>query len=169
MSRALARHPLGLDKAASYYYTRAPWAGTESAGVNKNLWGVCLRSAYRGIAAAAEVKTMLAEFSAENESPQVAAQHPASVLRFDNNLIATFGKLTREVLADVAAKDSLTQKVYESYMAFLIDIMDWEDAAERGYLDSVGWRSQRLRPRRRMILKQPGCSARRAQKYRSNQ
>ena len=41
-------------------------------------------------------------------------------------------QLTREVLADVA----VTRKVHESYMAFLADIMDWEDVAERGYLDS---------------------------------
>jgi TRAP-type mannitol/chloroaromatic compound transport system substrate-binding protein len=81
---------------------------------------------------------MLAEFNAENaKALKLLRNNPGiKILRFDNNLIATFGKLTREVLADVAAKDSLTQKVYESYMAFLIDIMDWEGVAERGYLDS---------------------------------
>ena len=31
----------------------------------------------------------------------------------------------REVLADVAAKDPLTRKVYDSYMTFLAGIMDW--------------------------------------------
>jgi TRAP-type mannitol/chloroaromatic compound transport system substrate-binding protein len=57
-------------------------------------------------------------------------------LRFDDKLITTFGKFTREVLADVAGNDALTRRVYESYMTFLADIMDWAEVAEHGYLDA---------------------------------
>jgi TRAP-type mannitol/chloroaromatic compound transport system substrate-binding protein len=37
------------------------------------------------------------------------------------------------VLADVAAKDPLSGKVYDSYMAFLGGIMDWGELSETGY------------------------------------
>lgn len=33
-------------------------------------------------------------------------------------MIKTFGKLSKEVLADTAAKDPLTRKVYDSYMGY---------------------------------------------------
>ena len=45
-----------------------------------------------------------------------------------------FGKLSKEVLADVANKDPLTRRVHNSYMAFLTGIMDWTELSERGYL-----------------------------------
>ncbi len=44
-----------------------------------------------------------------------------------------FGKLSKEVLADVAAKDPLTRKVYDSYMGFLAGTMDWGELSETGY------------------------------------
>jgi TRAP-type mannitol/chloroaromatic compound transport system substrate-binding protein len=47
-----------------------------------------------------------------------------------------FGKLSREVLAELSAKDPLTRKVFDSYMAFLAGMMDWTELSERGYLDS---------------------------------
>jgi TRAP-type mannitol/chloroaromatic compound transport system substrate-binding protein len=133
---------LGLDKAASYYYYpgfHEPGTGI-SLGVNKKLWESLTLFDRRivEIAAAAEVKTMLAEFNAENAKALKALRNNPGIkiLRFDDKLIAAFGKLTREVLADVAAKDPLTRKVHESYMDFLADMMDWEEVAERGYLDS---------------------------------
>ena len=57
------------------------------------------------------------------------------ILRFSDELIKVFGKLSKEVLADIAAKDPLTRKVYDSYMAFLAGIMDWGELSETGYRD----------------------------------
>ena len=51
-------------------------------------------------------------------------------------MIKTFGKLSKEVLADTAAKDPLTRKVYDSYMAFLVGAMDWGELSETGYRDT---------------------------------
>ena len=42
----------------------------------------------------------------------------------------------KEVLADTAAKDPLTRKVYDSYMAFLSGVMDWGELSETGYRDT---------------------------------
>ena len=42
----------------------------------------------------------------------------------------------RRSLADAAAKDPLTRKVYDSYMAFLAGIMDWGELSETGYRDT---------------------------------
>ena len=57
-------------------------------------------------------------------------------MRFNDELIKTFGKLSKEVLADTAAKDPLTRKVCDSYMAFLAGVMDWGELSETGYRDT---------------------------------
>ena len=38
--------------------------------------------------------------------------------------------------ADTAAKDALTRRVYDSYMAFLAGVMDWGELSETGYRDT---------------------------------
>ena len=59
-----------------------------------------------------------------------------AILRFNDELIKVFGKLSKQVLADTAAKDPLTRKVYDSYMAFLAGVMDWGELSETGYRDT---------------------------------
>jgi TRAP-type mannitol/chloroaromatic compound transport system substrate-binding protein len=58
------------------------------------------------------------------------------VRRFSDELIKTFGKLSKEVLADTAGTDPLIRKVYDSYMAFLTGVMDWGELSETGYRDA---------------------------------
>ena len=133
---------LGLDKAADYYYYPGfHEPGTNfTLGINKTLWDG-LPASERALieaAAAAEVTRSLAEFSAENVRALklLRADPRIKMRRFSDELIKTFGKLSKEVLADTAAKDSLTRKVYDSYMAFLAGVMDWGELSETGYRDT---------------------------------
>ena len=91
-----------------------------------------------GAAAQAEVTRSLAEFNAENVKSLklLRADERIKILRFSDALIKEFGRLSREVLADTAAKDPLTRKVYDSYMAFLVGAMDWGELSETGYRDT---------------------------------
>ena len=90
------------------------------------------------IAAAAELTRSLAEYNAENAKALklLRADPRIKILRFNDTLIKEFGKLSKEVLADAAAKDPLTRKVYDSYMAFLVGAMDWGELSETGYRDT---------------------------------
>jgi TRAP-type mannitol/chloroaromatic compound transport system substrate-binding protein len=67
---------------------------------------------------------------------RLRADHRIKILRFNDELIKTFGKLSKEVLADIAAKNPLTRKGYDSYMAFLAGVMDWGELSETGYRDT---------------------------------
>ena len=133
---------LGLDKVVNYYY----YPGFHepgfngSLGLNKTLWDG-LTASQRALieaAALAEVTRSLAEFNAENiKSIQLLRDDKRiKILRFNDELIKTFGKLSKGVLADTAAKDPLTRKVYNSYMAFLASVMDWGELSETGYRDT---------------------------------
>jgi len=130
---------LGLDKAADYYYYPGfHEPGTANTlGINKTLWDGLTPSEQALIEAAAhaEVTRSLAQFNAENVKwlKVLRADKRIKILRFSDELIRVFGKLSKEVLADTAAKDPLTRKVYDSYMSFLTGIMDWDELSETGY------------------------------------
>jgi TRAP-type mannitol/chloroaromatic compound transport system substrate-binding protein len=133
---------LGLHKAADYYY----YPGFHepgfngSLGINKKLWDGLTASERALIEAAtqAEVTRSLAEFNAENikSLKLLRDDKRIKIRRFNDDLIGVFGKLSRQVLADTAAKDPLTRKVYDSYIAFLAGVMDWGELSETGYRDT---------------------------------
>jgi TRAP-type mannitol/chloroaromatic compound transport system substrate-binding protein len=133
---------MGFDKAADYYYCPGfHEPGTNiTLGINKTLWDGLTPSerALVEAAAAAEVTRSLAQFNAENVKALrlLRADQRIKIRRFSDELIKTFGKLSKEVLADTAAKDPLTRKVYDSYMAFLAGVMDWGELSETGYRDT---------------------------------
>jgi TRAP-type mannitol/chloroaromatic compound transport system substrate-binding protein len=133
---------LGLDKPVDYYYYPGFHEPGMNAtlGVSRKLWDG-LSASERAIieaAAAAEVTKSLAEFNAENVKALrlLGADERIKMRRFSDQLIKTFGRLCKEVLADTAAKDPLTRKVYDSYMAFLARVMDWGELSETGYRDT---------------------------------
>jgi TRAP-type mannitol/chloroaromatic compound transport system substrate-binding protein len=133
---------LGLDKAADYYcHPGFHEPGTNlTLGINKALWD-SLTASERALieaAAAAEVTRSLAQFNAENvKSLGVLRENRRiKMRRFSDELIKTFGKLAKEVLADIADKDPLTRKVHDSYMTFLTGVMDWGELSETGYRDT---------------------------------
>jgi TRAP-type mannitol/chloroaromatic compound transport system substrate-binding protein len=133
---------LGLDKAAEYYYYPGfHEPGTNfTLGINKTLWEGLTPSdrALIEATAQAEVTRSLAQFNAENVKSlkRLRDEKRVKILRFNDDLIKVFGKLSKEVLADVAGKDPLTRKVHDSYTAFLAGMMDWTELSERGYLDT---------------------------------
>jgi TRAP-type mannitol/chloroaromatic compound transport system substrate-binding protein len=133
---------LGLNEAADfYYYPGFHEPGLNNTlGINKTLWER-LEPTERALieaAAGAEVTRSLAEFNAQNlKSLQILRADPRlKILRFNDELIKIFGKLSKEVLAELAAKDPITRKVYDSYTAFLAGMMDWTELSERGYLET---------------------------------
>jgi TRAP-type mannitol/chloroaromatic compound transport system substrate-binding protein len=133
---------LGLSSAADYYYYPGfHEPGTPATlGINKTLWDGLTQSERSIIetAAAAELTRSLAKFNAENVKALklLRADERIKIRRFSDELIKTFGKLSKEVLADTAAKDPLTRKVYDSYMGFLAGVMDWGELSETGYRDT---------------------------------
>jgi TRAP-type mannitol/chloroaromatic compound transport system substrate-binding protein len=132
---------MGLDKAADYYYYPGfHEPGTNNTlGINKTLWDSLAPSERALIEAAAQAEvTRSPQFNAENVKALkiLRADERIKILRFSDELIKTFGKLSKEVTADTAAKDPLTRKVYDSYMAFLAGVMDWGELSETGYRDT---------------------------------
>ena len=133
---------LGLDQVADYYYYpgfHEP-SSNLTLGINKTLWDGLATSERALIEAAtqAEFTRSLAEFNAENVKwlKVLRANERIKIRRFSDGLLKVLVKVSAEALADTAAKDPLTRKVYDSYMAFLAGVMDWGELSETGYRDT---------------------------------
>lgn len=133
---------MGLDKVADYYYYpgfHEPQS-IETLGINKSLWEGLTASERSLIeaAAAAEYTKSLAELNARNVVwlKELRSDKRIKIRRFSDELLKVAAKTSRQVLADTAAKDPLTRKVYESYMAFLAGVVDWGELSETGYRDT---------------------------------
>jgi TRAP-type mannitol/chloroaromatic compound transport system substrate-binding protein len=133
---------MGLDKVADYYYYPGfHEPGTSiTLGINKTLWEGFAPSdrALIEAAAAAELTKSLAQCNAENVKALklLRADSRIKILRFNDDLIREFGRLSKEVVAEIGAKDALTRRVYDSYMSFLAGVMDWGELSESGYRDT---------------------------------
>jgi TRAP-type mannitol/chloroaromatic compound transport system substrate-binding protein len=130
---------LGLDQVADHYYYpgfHEP-SSNLTLGINKTLWDGLTPSerALIDAAAQAEVTRSLAEFNAENVKwlKVLRASERIKIRRFSDELLKVLAKVSAEALADQAAKDPLTRKVYDSYMSFLTGVMDWGELSETGY------------------------------------
>jgi TRAP-type mannitol/chloroaromatic compound transport system substrate-binding protein len=133
---------LGLHHAADYYYYPGfHEPGTNfTLGINRYLWHN-FTDADRTLieaAAAAELSRSSAEFNAGNvKALKILRENSRiKILRFDDKLVAACGKLAKEVLADIAAKDALTRKVYDGYVEYLAGVMDWSTLSDRSYLET---------------------------------
>jgi len=133
---------LGLDKAVSYYYYpgfHEPGTGI-AVGFNKNVWQSFNGSDREVIeaVAACEYARSLAEFNANNASSlrKLRDEGSVKILKFDDAVLKAFLTLSRDVVAEIGATDSLSKKIYASYQQFRTLAMNWSDIAERAFLNS---------------------------------
>jgi TRAP-type mannitol/chloroaromatic compound transport system substrate-binding protein len=90
------------------------------------------------MAANAEFTISLAEFNANNAKglQELKQNKSIEIRKFDDALLRALGKTSQEVMAEVGQKDPMTRRIYESYIAFRAQTMNWSDVAERAYLNA---------------------------------
>jgi TRAP-type mannitol/chloroaromatic compound transport system substrate-binding protein len=133
---------MGLHKAASYYYYpgfHEPGTGS-SLGINRTVWeslGAGDQQIFQTVAAS-EYARSVAEFNANNALSlrQLREEGIVKILKFDDSLLKTFLSISNDVVAEIGAGDDLSKKIYASYQQFRTSIMDWNDIAERAFLNS---------------------------------
>jgi TRAP-type mannitol/chloroaromatic compound transport system substrate-binding protein len=133
---------MGLHKAAGYYYYpgfHEPGTGSV-VGINKSVWESFDASDRRVIEAmaAGEYARSLAEFNANNALSlrKLRDEGTVKILKFDASLLKAFLEISKDVVAEIGSGDELSRKIYASYEQFRASIMDWNDIAERAFLNS---------------------------------
>ena len=134
---------LGLHKAAGYYYYpgfHEPGLGV-AIGFNKSVWESLDADDRRVIeaVAACEYARSLAEFNANNALSlrKLRDDGTVKIQKFDDSLLKAFLEIGKDVVAELGG-DELSKKIYASYQQFRSSIMDWNDIAERAFMNSRG-------------------------------
>lgn len=122
----------------NYYYPGIHEPGSAlSLGINMELWNDLSQREQAVIsnAAAAESVVMHAEFEHQNalSLERLLNSTDVSVLRFSDTIVKRMAEISTEVLEEVAAADSFTARVYESFLAARQRGDRWGDVSERAY------------------------------------
>lgn len=135
----------GFHRVAKFYY----WPGWHepgaslALGINLKIWNSLTPSQKAVVqsATAAENEVSLAEFNHNNTAAlrNLIDKHKVQLKRLPNEVLAALGKTSGEVLKETAAKDPLTKRIYDSFMAARKNGAAWGEIAEEGY-----WAARRL-------------------------
>lgn len=81
---------------------------------------------------------MTADYTTQNHQAlqTLKNKHQVEVLKLPEDALQTLKTLSDEVVAEVAGKDKLSQKVYESFIAYRDQVAQWTEISELSYLQS---------------------------------
>jgi TRAP-type mannitol/chloroaromatic compound transport system substrate-binding protein len=134
----------GLYKAAKYYY----YPGWHEPGttlecfINKEAFEALPADLQAIVINACRVanQDMLADFMARNNTAlqTLVIEHEVDLRRFPDEVLNKLKELSDQVVAEIAGKDPMSKKVYESYSKFRKDAIAWSNVSERAYLNARG-------------------------------
>jgi TRAP-type mannitol/chloroaromatic compound transport system substrate-binding protein len=132
----------GLHKAAKYYYYpgwHEPGTTLESF-INKAAYDALPADLQSIVSNACRVtnQDMLAEYTARNNAAlkTLVEEHNVELRKFPDEVMEKLRQLSDEVVLEVAEKDPLSRKVYNSFKQFRDQVLAWHDISERAYLNS---------------------------------
>lgn len=131
----------GLHKAAKYYYYPG-WhepGTTLEAIINKNALEELPKDLQAIVMNACKIanQDMLAEYTARNQIALDALvnKHKVDLRQLPDDVLLTLKGLSKDVVSEVAAKDALCKKVYNSFDAFSKQVSKWSAVSEKAYLN----------------------------------
>jgi TRAP-type mannitol/chloroaromatic compound transport system substrate-binding protein len=132
----------GLYKAAKYYYYPG-WhepGTTLEAMVNKQAFEALPEELQVIVQNAARVtnQDMLAEYTARNNQAlqTLETEHQVNVRKLPEAVLKRLRELSDQVVAEIADKDALSQRVYASFRDFRAQVIQWHNISERAYLNA---------------------------------
>lgn len=132
----------GFYKAAKYYYYPG-WHETGStleAMINKDAFEGLPAHLQNLVKDACRIvnEDMFAEYNARNGKAlkELVTKHKVQLKQFPDEVLKEIIKVSDEVVAEIAKKDDLSKRVYESYKNFRDESAAYVDVSERAYLNA---------------------------------
>lgn len=133
----------GLHKVAKHYY----YPGWHEPGttletfINKEAHEALPKDLQAIVINACRVanQDMLADFTAKNNGAlqTLVEEHKVDLRPFPDEVLNKLKTLSEEVVAELAEKDALSEKVFASFSAFRNQARAWQDISERAYLNAL--------------------------------
>ena len=129
----------GFYKAAKHYY----WPGWHEPGTVLEL--MVNRKKYEGLpedlkailkhASQAAYEDMLSEFQARNNEAllQLVNKHKVKLSRFSDDILKQAGKLSKELVNELAKQSSAAKQIHSSYLAFRKNALQWNYIGEESF------------------------------------
>ena len=134
----------GLYKAAKYYY----YPGWHEPGttlecfINQKAFEKLPEDLQIIVKQACRIanQDMLAEYTARNNKAldTLVNKHKVQLKQLPDDVLKKLRDLSDEVVKEVAEKDALSKKVFESFVQFRAQAKQWHDISERAYLNARG-------------------------------
>lgn len=129
----------GLHEVAKHYYYpgfHEP-GGTLALGVNLDVWQSfddVQRAIFREVTTS-EYTRSLAEFNVRNAAAlqTLNEKHAITPTLFSESVLSDIGRSVDEVVAEMANKDAMTKKVYNSFIEARHNAMRWASVGEEAY------------------------------------
>ena len=132
----------GLHKAAKYYY----YPGWHEPGttlecfINEQAFKELPADLQSIVMQACRIanQDMLAEYTSNNNAALATLKnkYKVEVRRFSDDVLKKLRDLSDEVVREVAAKDAMSKKVFESFNTFRQQVIAWHDISELAYLNA---------------------------------
>ena len=132
----------GFHKIVKFYY----YPGIHEPGsmldfsVNLDVWNSLTETQQEMIRAATQAENDLvaAEYNARNSQAldTLINEHGVQLRRFSNDILQALGEAAGTVLAEAAAADDITRRVYESYIGFRKNALRWSRYGEQEFLQA---------------------------------
>ena len=129
----------GLHQAARYYYYpgfQEPGSAV-TLGINKQLWDSFSKSDQRliEVAATAEYTLSYTDFTHENglALQSLVEDHGIQLREFSAPVIQAMGRISTEVLAELAEADPMSRRVYDSFLENRRSLMAWGEVSDRAF------------------------------------
>jgi len=134
----------GLYKAAKFYYYPG-WhepGTTLEALINEKAFNELPKDLQSIVSNACKVanQDMLSEYTARNQQAltTLVKQHNVDLRKLPDDVLLKLRDLSEQVVADVAANDKMSAKVFDSFQMFKKQVSLWDDISERAYLNIRG-------------------------------
>ena len=131
----------GLYKAAKYYYYPG-WhepGTTLEALINEKAFLELPKDLQLIVKTACESvnQDMLTEYTARNQTAldTLVNKHKVDLRKLPDEVLNKLHSLSIDVVADVASKDPMSNKVFQSFDKFSKQVKNWTDISERAYLN----------------------------------
>lgn len=129
----------GFHQAAKYYY----WPGwhepgtTMEAMINRTAWEALPTDLQHIVRHACQStnEDMLAEFTTRNgvALKTLVEKHGVQLKRFSDDVLTEIGRVARDVVGEIAAKDPLSNSVYASFNAYRSQSVSYTRISEEAY------------------------------------
>ncbi|HEY0721340.1 MAG TPA: TRAP transporter substrate-binding protein DctP [Gammaproteobacteria bacterium] len=130
----------GLHKAAKFYY----YPGWHEPGttlecfINEQAFKALPADLQSIVLNACKVANLdlLSEYTARNNEALniLVHEHKVDLRKFPDDVLQKLKVISEEVVAEIAAKDPLSKKVYDSFRKFREQVIAWHDVSEFAYL-----------------------------------